>query len=170
MKNIERSEYSDYFEYYINLNLNDDLIHGLENQLAITQKFFKNLPADKLEFQYEIGKWTPKDILQHLIDTERVFSYRALRFARFDSVVLPGYEENDFAASAKANSRTIDDLLAEYSVTRQSTIALFKTFSDEMLKSVGVASGASNSVRAIGYTIVGHEIHHINIIKERYLK
>ena len=170
MKNIERSEYSDYFEYYINLNLNDDLIHGLENQLAITQKFFKNLPVDKLEFQYEIGKWTPKDILQHLIDTERVFSYRALRFARFDSVALPGYEENDFAASAKANSRTIDDLLAEYSVTRQSTIALFKTFSDEMLKSVGVASGASNSVRAIDYTIVGHEIHHINIIKERYLK
>ena len=168
MKNIERTEYSDYFEYYVNLNPNNDLIQGLANQLEITQQFFKNLPSDKLEYQYEVGKWTPKDILQHIIDTERVFSYRALRFARFDNTSLPGYEEDDFAASANANSRTIDDLLTEYNVTRQSTIALFNTFSDLMLKSVGVASGANNSVRAIGYTIVGHEIHHINIIKERY--
>lgn len=169
MKNIERSEYSDYFEYYINLNPNDTIIEGLENQLKATTDFFKNIPFEKLEYQYEAGKWTPKDILQHLIDTERVFSYRALRFARFDETPLPGYEENDFAASANANLRSIEELIEEYVIARKSTILLFKSFSDIMLESVGVASGASNSVRAIGYVITGHDIHHINVIKERYL-
>ncbi|SEP61370.1 DinB family protein [Flavobacterium urocaniciphilum] len=169
MKNIERSEYSDYFEYYINLNPNDTIIEGLENQLKATTDFFKNIPSEKLEYQYEVGKWTPKDILQHLIDTERVFSYRALRFARFDETPLSGYEENDFAASANANLRSIEELIEEYVIARKSTILLFKSFSDIMLESVGVASGASNSVRAIGYVITGHDIHHINVIKERYL-
>ena len=169
MKNLDRKEYSDYFQYYINLNPTDDLIEGLENQLEITQNFFKNLPTEKLEYRYEVGKWTPKDILQHLIDTERVFSYRALRFARFDETALPGYEENHYAAHANANSRSMDDLLNEHKLVRFSTISLFKTFSEDMLKSIGTASNANNSVRSIGYVIAGHEIHHINIIQERYL-
>ena len=169
MKNIERSEYSDYFEYYINLNPNDTIIEGLENQLKVTIDFFKNLPKEKLEYQYEVGKWTPKDILQHIIDTERVFSYRALRFARFDETPLPSYDENEFSASANSNVRSIEELIEEYTITRTSTILLFKSFSELMLKSVGIASEASNSVRAIGYVITGHDIHHINVIKERYL-
>ena len=169
MKNLDRKEFSDYFNYYINLNPHDNLIGGLENQLTITQSFFKNLTANKLGYQYETGKWTPKDILQHLIDTERVFSYRALRFARFDEIALPGYEENNYAAHANANSRSIDDLLNEYKLVRLATIALFKSFDENMLKNIGTASNANNSVRSIGYTIVGHEIHHINVIQERYL-
>ena len=169
MKNLDRKEYSDYFNYYINLNPHDDVIEGLENQLVNTQNFFKNLPADKLEYQYEAGKWTPKDILQHLIDTERVFSYRALRFARFDATELPSYDENHYATNANANTRSVNDLLNEHKLVRLATIALFKTFNDNMLKSIGIASNANNSVRSIGYTITGHEIHHINVIQERYL-
>lgn len=169
MKNLDRKEYSDYFSYYINLNPYNGVIEGLENQFEITQNFFKNLPNEKLEYQYEVGKWTPKDILQHFIDTERVFSYRALRFARFDETALPSYEENHYAAYANANSRSIDELLNEHKLVRLATIALFKTFNDDMLKNIGTASNANNSVRSIGYTITGHEIHHINVIRERYL-
>lgn len=170
MINLNHKEYSEYYGYYISLNTSENLILNLENQLDATQNFFKSIPADKLEFQYEVGKWTPKDILQHIIDTERIFAYRALRFARFDSINLPGYEENDYADVAAANNRTIEDLIEEYKIVKLSTIHLFKSFSEKMLLHIGQANNAPASVRAIGYIISGHEIHHINIIKVRYLK
>lgn len=170
MTHLNPNEYSEYYGYYISLNTSDSIIVNLENQLQVTCDFFNSIPTDKLEFQYEVGKWTPKDILQHLIDTERIFAYRALRFARFDTVNLPGYEENDYADLANANKRTLKDLIDEYKIVKQATIHLFKSFSEEMLLFIGHANNAPASVRAIGYIITGHEIHHINIIKERYLK
>ena len=170
MQHLNQNEYSEYYGYYISLNDSDDLILNLENQLEVTCDFFNSLPIAKLEYQYEIGKWTPKDILQHIIDSERIFAYRALRFARFDSINLPGYEENDYAAVANASSRTIEELITEYKLVKLSSILLFKSFSEKMLLNIGQANNAPVSVRAIGYIISGHEIHHINIIKERYLK
>lgn len=167
---LNSNEYSEYYGYYISLNVSDNLIQNLENQLDATCDFFKSLPEDKLEFQYEVGKWTPKDILQHIIDTERIFAYRALRFGRFDSINLPGYEENDYADVANANLRTIEDLLEEYKMVKLASIHLFKSFSEKMLLNIGTANNAPISVRAIGFVISGHEIHHINIIKARYLK
>jgi hypothetical protein len=170
MKHLHTNEYSEYYGYYISLNETDSILLNLENQLKITSDFFTSLPNDKLEFQYEVGKWTPKDILQHIIDTERIFAYRALRFARFDNTNLPGYEENDYAEVANANSRTIEDLIEEYKIVKLATIHLFKSFSEKMLLNIGQANNAPTSVRAIGFIISGHEIHHINIIKVKYLK
>lgn len=169
MKHLNTNEYSDYYGYYISLNETDNILLNLENQLKITSDFFASLPNEKLEFQYEVGKWTPKDILQHIIDTERIFAYRALRFARFDITNLPGYEENDYASLANANQRSIEDLIEEYKSVKQSTIQLFKSFTDEMLLQIGRGNNAPASVRAIGFIITGHEIHHISVIKERYL-
>jgi hypothetical protein len=170
MIHLNNNEFSEYYGYYISLNTSENLIQNLENQLQVTADFFKSIPSEKLEFQYEVGKWTPKDILQHIIDSERIFAYRALRFARFDSVNLPGYEENDYAKVANANGRTIEDLIEEYKIVKLASIHLFKSFTKKMLLNIGQANNAPASVRAIGYIIAGHEIHHINIIKERYLK
>jgi len=170
MIHLNNNEYSEYYGYYISLNATDNLIQNLEKQLEATSEFFKALPVEKLEYQYEVGKWTPKDILQHIIDTERIFAYRALRFARFDKINLPGYEENDYADVADANNRTIEDLIEEYRIVKLSSIHLFKSFSEKMLLNIGQANNAPASVRALGYIISGHEIHHINIIKVRYLK
>ena len=125
MIHLNNNEYTEYYGYYISLNASDDLILNLKNQIEDTPLFFKSLPVEKLEYQYEVGKWTPKDILQHIIDTERIFAYRALRFARFDTINLPGYEENDYADIANANNRTVDDLLEEYKIVKLATIHLF---------------------------------------------
>lgn len=167
---LNQNEYSEYYGYYISLNKTDYLIINLENQLEATCTFFYSIPIDKLEHKYEIGKWTPKDILQHIIDSERVFAYRALRFARFDTINLPGYEENEYAHLANATSRTIEELIAEYKLVKLSNILLFKSFTEKMLLNIGRANNTPVSVRAIGFIISGHEIHHVNIIKERYLK
>ena len=108
-------------------------------------------------------------MLIHLIDTERVFSYRAMRIARQDKTEMVGFEQDDYVMSAKTNTRSIEDLLNEYKAVRQATIALYKSFSEEELKSIGTASGSPISVRAIGCIITGHENHHNNMITDRYL-
>lgn len=169
MKNLFEYEYSEYYGYYIKLNPAESILEGLENQMNETISFFNSITAEKLDYQYEKGKWTPKDILQHIIDTERIFTYRALCFSRNDKTQLPGYDENDFATKANASNRAIIDLIEEYKLVKQATIMLFKSFDLEMLQQIGVANHTEISVRAIGYILPGHEIHHLNVIKERYL-
>src|SRR5690606_18442301 len=120
-------------------------------------------------YSYAHGKWTLKEVLIHCIDTERIMSYRALRFARNDQTELPGFEQNDYVPQSEANSRKMADLIEEYKILRQSTILLFKSFSDDVLKRAGVANGNPISVRALGFVISGHELHHLNVCKERYL-
>ncbi|TYA58927.1 DinB family protein [Formosa maritima] len=166
---ILESEYADYYANYIKKAGNQDIISGLESSLNNTMSFFKSIPEEKLEFRYEIGKWTIKDIIQHLIDAERVFAYRALRFARKDNTPLPGFEENDYTIAANANKRSREELLKEYQAVRESTIMLFKNFDEDTLKLVGIASNSNMSVRAIGFVIIGHETHHCDVIKSRYL-
>ena len=104
-----------------------------------------------------------------MIDTERIFAYRALRISRNDTTPLPGFEENDYVENTKANERGIQDLLAEFSAVRYATLFLFKSFSEEQLKRMGTASGTVISVRAIGFIIIGHQKHHQNVFQERYL-
>jgi hypothetical protein len=123
---------------------------------------------DKYDYRYAEGKWTIKDIIQHLIDTERVFSYRALRFARKDSTELPGYDENLYADTANGSERKLQEMLTELALVRQSTIMLFKSFSAESLLYTGIASNNVASVRALGFIIIGHQNHHMKIFKERY--
>ena len=124
---------------------------------------------DKFDYRYAEGKWTIKDILQHLVDAERVFAYRALCFARNDKTELPGFEEDDYVIEANANKRSIQDLLTELLIVRQSSLALFKSFNDEQLMRIGTASNNPMSVRALGFIIIGHQNHHQRVFEERYL-
>jgi len=166
---IEANEYNNFFKPYIDKAGDSSLLTSLKKGKKKTIKFFKKIPSSKLNHQYEDGKWTPKDILLHIIDAERAFSYRSLQFARSDNADLEGFDENEFVPNANAGSRSLKSLLKEYKVVRKASIVMFKTFSDETLKRKGRASDSSLSVRAAGFLICGHEIHHKQIIKERYL-
>jgi len=166
---LSSSEFNAYYGAYINLAENQSLIDGLQNGLEKTVAFFESIPADKQDFAYAEGKWTIKEILRHIIDTERIFTYRALRFARNDTTALPGYEQDDYILPAKANELSMQSLLEEYKSNRLATIAMFSNFTDEMLKIIGEASNYPMSARASGFITIGHEIHHCKVINERYL-
>ncbi|MCG9792869.1 DinB family protein [Flavobacterium algicola] len=169
VSDLNTTEYSAYYSTYINILEEEDLIEDLEISLHQFIKFVQNIPMDKFDFRYEEGKWTIKDIIQHLIDCERVFAYRALRISRNDSTALPGFDENQYVASTDANSRGIQNMLAELSAVRFSTLYLFKSFNNHQLENVGTASDCQVSVRALGFLIIGHQKHHQKIFKERYL-
>ena len=166
MKSSQIGVLPNFFDRYIKLVEDVDVIDALKKYGA------NYLDQEKLSrlgnAVYAEGKWTVKDILQHIIDSERVFSYRALRFARNDNTALPGYDENFFAANAEASKRSVDDLLEEMTDVRNSTFKLFQSFNDDMLQKNGICFNQEISVLAIGFTITGHIIHHSNVIKERY--
>lgn len=173
MKSISKPEPGEYAPYtimYIGLMPDDGLIlKHLEDNLRATTDFMRALPQEKLYYRYAEGKWTIKEILAHLIDDERIYAYRVLRFARNDQTELPGFEQDAYAVESGANERSLDDLLEEFAAVRKSTIALFNSFDDRVLTRSGVASGNVMSVRAVAYHIAGHELRHLNMIKERYL-
>ena len=169
MKNLQANEYVPYQMNYIKLVSEQNIVKGLKDQKAEMLHFFGSIPVFKQEFKYEAGKWTIKDLFLHLIDAERVFTYRALRIGRNDVTALPGFDENDFVLAANANERTFESLLEEYAIVRDATISLFSSFSETDVLKLGTASNASVSVRGIGYCILGHELHHKQVIIERYL-
>lgn len=164
------SEYPPYYQgYFQNLKADTNLLEELEASHFYFIKFVQDIPMDKYDYRYAPGKWTIKEIIQHIIDSERVFAYRALRFARNDKTELPGYDENKFAENTEANKRHLKDLLHEFSLVRHTTLELFKSFSDEVLKRTGVASGYNVSVRGLGFVIIAHQEHHKKVFAERYL-
>lgn len=165
----QKEDYIAYFDYYINLIQEADINLALKNNHKTILSFINSIPGEKLNYQYADGKWTIKQVLNHIIDTERIFSYRALRFARGDAQLLPGFEENKYAANANLTNTDLTLLTEEFDAVRKATILLFKQLSDKELVLKGqMASGIVN-VLSLGYTICGHSQHHINIIKERYL-
>jgi hypothetical protein len=166
---LNPKEYDPYYEAYIQLVKKEDCVKYLSENLKTVVEFYARIPDKKLNFAYAEGKWTVKDILLHLIDTERIFAYRALRIARNDKTAMEGFNHNDFAISAQAKMRNRAGLISEYISVRTATISLFESFTKEQMKLIGIASNSSISVRAIGFIITGHENHHNTIIKERYL-
>ena len=165
------AEYPAYAHIYSDLLPDDGLILAhLENNLRSTKKFVASIPKARLLHRYAEGKWTIKEILGHIVDDERIYVYRALRFARNDSTELPGFEQVHYAQYSEANKREITDLLDEFALVRRSTIAFFKSLDNTALMRTGVANGNRVSVRALAYHIAGHELHHMNIIRERYLR
>ncbi|MCH9661570.1 MAG: DinB family protein [Bacteroidetes bacterium] len=162
-------DYNEYYQRYIVLANDKALIPALKSGLETTRAFFKSIPDNKQDYRYEEGKWTPKEVLLHLIDTERVFAYRALQFARATNVVLIGFDQDEFANTARPVTRTIDDLLLEYTAVREASILFAASCSEETMSRKGVASNSPLSVAAALYIICGHEVHHSAIIKERYL-
>ncbi|WP_076420286.1 DinB family protein [Pontibacter lucknowensis] len=163
------AEYDEFFNSYIGNANTDDLLSALAASEEYIVNFMLSLKEQQLNHRYQPGKWSIKEMLVHMADTERIFAYRALCFARNDKKELPGFDENAYAENSKADTRQITSILAEYAAVRQATIELFKGFDDEMLNHTGIASGRRVSVRALGFAILGHEIHHLNIIKQRYL-
>ncbi|HEY0045226.1 MAG TPA: DinB family protein [Flavobacterium sp.] len=166
---LTSNEYSQFYTPYIEALGDCDLLEELEIALADCIKFVREIPLGKHDYRYAPGKWTIRDIIRHIIDSERIFAYRALRFARKDKTPLPGFDENDFAANADAESATLQELLTELSAVRYSTILLFKSFNEEQLRQIGTANGNPMSVAAIGFIISGHQRHHQRVYIERYL-
>jgi uncharacterized damage-inducible protein DinB len=163
-------EYAPYTTIYIDLLPDDGLIlKHLQDHLENTTTFIRSLPEDKFNYRYAEGKWTIKEILVHIIDDERIYCYRALRFARNDKTELPGFEQDEYVPYSNANSRDIEEIVEEFTSVRKATITFFKSLDEEALKRKGVGSGNIMSVRAAAYHMAGHELHHINVIKERYL-
>ncbi|HVW96349.1 MAG TPA: DinB family protein [Mucilaginibacter sp.] len=161
-------EYSDYAGRYVNLVGNDPILGILEKQKEESYRLFSRLDEIKAAYAYAEGKWTIKQVVGHMADTERVFAYRALVFSR-ESIVLPGFDQDVYMQDTTFNNRTIEDLAAELKVVREASIYLFKSLTDEQSAKTGIASGSTFSVRAYAYMIAGHERHHLNILKERYL-
>lgn len=167
---LQPNEYAPFYANYIT-QVSDEytLIEELEISLHRYIKFVQDIPMDKFDYSYAEGKWTIKDIIQHTIDAERVFAYRALRFARNDKTELPGYEEDDYANEANGNKRSIMELLTEFSAVRHATLLLFKSFNEEQLLRIGYANNNPMSVRALGFIVIGHQNHHQRVFEERYL-
>jgi uncharacterized damage-inducible protein DinB len=167
---LQENEYASYYGAYISqVSEEYNLIEELEISVHRFVKFVQDIPMNKFDYRYADGKWTIKDIIQHLIDAERIFAYRALCFARYDKTELPGFDENSYVDEANANKRSIQDLLSELLVVRQATLSLFKTFTQEQLLRKGIASNNPMSVRALGFVIIGHQNHHQKVFEERYL-
>ena len=163
------NEYSEFISTYIKPLEDVNLFEELEISLHDFIRFVREIPMDKFDYSYAEGKWTIKDIIQHIIDAERIFGYRALRISRNDKTPLPGFEENDYVENTNANGRSIQELLTEFSAVRHSNLLLFKSFSEEQLTRMGTASNHPISVRAIGFLMIGHPKHHQRVFQERYL-
>ncbi len=166
---LKTEEYVPYQKMYLKFVQNKPLVTSLETSLSEFVTFFKSLEEEKLGFSYQEGKWTLKELMLHMIDTERIFQYRALRFARNDKTNLPGYDENFYAPNSNASKRNLTSLLNEFVAVRNSTITLFSSFDEKALLTIGNSGENTMSVRAVAYIILGHQIHHVNIVKERYL-
>ena len=166
----EPSEYVPYFETYISkLPPKGSLLEVLEDQRRETQELLAGLSEAKALYRYAPEKWSIKEVVGHLMDTERVFCYRALRFARADELPLQGFDEKAWVPTGQFDARSLKDLAAELDVVRRATIALFRGLDGEALARRGIANNNPITVRALAWIIAGHERHHVAILRERYL-
>lgn len=160
----------EFYKTYVDYVQNQDVLEALRSSHEQTTNLLQQVDEKLGEYRYAPEKWSVKELLCHIMDAERIFAYRALRFARNDASPLSPFEENDYAPQANARSRTIRQLAAEMKNLRTTSIDLFNSFTPEMLQRKGVASNKTISVINLGYIIAGHERHHIRILSERYLK
>jgi uncharacterized damage-inducible protein DinB len=161
-------EYSAYAARYVDLVGNGPILEILKDLQQNTYDFFVGLDPDKAAYTYAEGKWTIKQVLGHMADTERVFAYRALAFSR-EAIELPGFDQDVYMEKATFNDRSLEDLANEFKTIRESTLYLLRSLTEEQSTQKGVASGNPVSVRALAYMMAGHEMHHIKVLKEKYL-
>lgn len=169
MSKPQETEYAAYYGKYVSLVPDGNIVATLTTQLGETLAAWQAVPTDKAEHRYAPGKWSIKEMMAHVIDTERVMSYRALRIARGDKTPLPGFDQDVMMASTDWSNRTIADLADEFETVRQSSLHLFRHLSDAAWQQVGTASDNPISARALAYIIAGHELYHQAILRERYL-
>lgn len=163
------TDYPEYFGRYINLVTEDDLASAFNNQAKIFPAFLDSISEEKSTYAYAPGKWTIKELLQHLVDSERIFNYRALAIARKETVSLPSFDENSYAANSDANARNWNSLANEFLNLRASTRDLYDSFNEQMLSQKGLANGKTISVLSLGFITIGHVYHHQKVLQERYL-
>ncbi len=161
--------YFAYFKRYVDLVPDEDLATAFSNQLTVIKDFLATISEEKSMYAYAPGKWTLKEVLLHITDTERIFNYRALAIARKETAPLPGFDENLYADNSNANNRSWQNLIDEFLAVRQSTQFLYDSFTDEMFASAGIASNNPLTVNSLGFTTLGHFYHHKKVMEERYL-
>ena len=165
----EATEHNPYYSKYIALVTESDALQALERQMTDALALLRTIPESKGDHRYGPDKWTIKEVIGHVIDGERVFAYRALRFARADETPLPGFEENDYVPAGAFGRRTIADLAAEWELVRRANLAMFRGLDAESWRRIGKANDSPVSVRALAYIIAGHGRHHMGLLRERYL-
>lgn len=158
-----------YYKPYLEVLPDAALLELMERQMGNFPEFLGSIPGDKLSFRYAPGKWSVSEVLMHILDTERVFQYRALRLGRKDATPLAGFDQDDYVPQSCAEGRTLKDLISEYRVIRESSLLLFKSLPSDRLLFKGNASGQDISLGALGFIMCGHQKHHRNILRERYL-
>lgn len=166
----KKEEHPEYYNYYIDLVKQEDVLNALIDTKKTSADFIKDIPTELANYVYQDTKWTVKQVLSHCVDTERIFSTRALSFSRGDSQKPLSFDENLYAANCHADLRSIKDIEEEFEAVRSSTILLFKSFSFETLMAKGDTPSGFATVNSLGFVICGHTLHHLNIIKDRYLK
>ena len=163
------NEHAPYYSRYIDLVPAGDIVEVLRAQIAGTNSFLRGIPDARTLTGYAPGKWSIRDVVGHMSDTERIMGYRALRFARGDRTPVPGFDENEYTPEAGAAARTMNDLVSEFETVRAATIALLEGLPMDAWRRIGTANGKEISVRALAAVIAGHELHHLGVIRERYL-
>lgn len=169
LSELPSSEYNPFYQTYIMALGDVELIEELKNGRKVLLSLFEEIPEEKINYAYAEGKWSLAEALVHMIDTERIFQYRALCIARNDKTPLPGFDQDNYVPFSNAANRSKKDLIEEYRSVRDATITLFNSFDDEAINRIGIASGSKMSVRALGFIISGHQAHHVRVLKERYL-
>ncbi len=161
-------EYDPYYAGYVTAVPSGDVLTLLDTQTAELVTWLRALPPGREGHRYAPGKWSIREVVGHLCDTERVFAYRALRFSRGDQTPLPGFEQDDYVPESGCETRTLADLIDEFLAIRRATVALFRGMTDAMAARRGTANGVEISVRALAYIVAGHERHHARVLRERY--
>ncbi len=165
----EIDEFDSYYERYVSLVAGGDIISALARQVSETRNLLAEIGAEKANFRYAEGKWSVKELVGHMIDTERIFAYRALRIARGDKTPIEGYEQDDYIKNAEFAKCNLADLAKEFALVRKSNVSMFKNLSETAWHRRGTANGKEVSVRALAYISAGHEVYHAGILKDRYL-
>lgn len=165
----EKNEYPNYYVPYVDLVPEDDLVQLLKENLQKTVSLFNGISEEVGLHRYAPGKWSIKEVLGHITDTERIMSYRLLRVGRGDQTPLAGFNENDYVQAAQTNNLSLKTILEDFKATRNATISLIQNIPAEAWENIGNANGMPITTRAIAYIIAGHQIHHCKIVEERYL-
>ena len=169
MNRPSKNEYAEYYERYISLVSETDIVSAMQNQLHEAERFFAEITEEKAHYAYAEDKWTIKEVIGHLTDGERIFAYRALRISRADETPIEGFEQDGYIENSNFNSMKLADLIEEFTLLRKANLILFKNLTEDAWLRTGTASDATVSVRALAFIMVGHIRHHIEILRERYL-
>jgi hypothetical protein len=169
MSRPQPAEYDPYYQKYVSLVPEEDIVPALENQINDLKTMFDGVPDEKGTFAYADGKWTVKEILSHLIDGERMFAYRVFRIARGDKTPIEGFEQDGYIENSHANLRPIAELFQEFALLRKANVMFFRNLEDVDWVRTGTANSVEISVRSLAWIMVGHVRHHIDILRARYL-